>query len=267
MTMYEFDIRAFMNMAREIEDQDVRFGAVETLNESDVEFGQVPNAKLSTEELSELQRRVERMSAFADRIGLPTTHALLESRKSELPKTQGEWRILIEAIYSEMKGKLVLYVPPERARFFKLQFDTQTVDAFPFASKEMQLAGRCLSAGMFTASVFHSMRAGEIGVRSLSDDLGVTFTYPADQAAWQNHQDQISMKIGAMKQQPKSDKRDKDLLFYSQAAAQLQYFNDGWRVRVAHARASYDEGDAISVLSHAVALINVLATRVKEPIA
>jgi hypothetical protein len=190
----------------------------------------------------------------------------LEARKNDLPKTQREWRLLIEAIHSEMKGKLVLYVPPERARFFKMLFKPEAVSAFPGATKEMQLAGRALACGLYTVSVFHSMRAGEIGVRALSDDLGVTFTVPADLLQWQEHQNQISSKIKDIKNQPKTAKRDEDLGFYSPAAAQLQYFNDGWRIRVAHARKSYEEGEAISVLNHANDLITILAARVKEPI-
>lgn len=263
--MRELDLQAFMNLARVMEDQDVRFGVIETMNESDVEFGKVPTAKLDDDELKALADRVGRMAAFAAQLDLPTSRTLLESGKRDLPKTQGEWRILIKAIYSEMKGKLILYVPPERARFFEMQFNPDVVSAFPVAAKEMQLAGRALACGLFTASVFHSMRASEIGVRALSDDLGVTFTIPTDLVQWQNHQDQIASKIRDMKGQPKSGKRDEDLGFYSQAATQLQYFNDGWRIRVAHARGSYDMGQAISVLNHANALIEILATRVKEP--
>lgn len=264
--MREFDIRAFMNLAREIEDQDVTYGAIEAENEVHREFGEAPTAKLNDDELKELSARVERMAAFTEQINLHTSHTLLKARRAEPPKSQGEWRILIEAIYAEMKGQLVLYVPPERARFFKLACKPETAAAFPVAAKEIQLAGRSLAAGLFTASVFHSMRAGEIGVRALSKSLNVQFTVPAELIDWHNHQLQIQGALKKIKDQQKSLQRDADMEFYSKAAAQLQYFNDGWRIRVAHARASYDEGEALSVLNHVVALVDFLAIQLKEPV-
>ena len=109
------------------------------------------------------------------------------------------------------------------------------------------------------------MRAGEIGVRALSEALGVQFNVPADQVEWRKHQNQIAGKITQIENGAKSAQRAADLEFYGQNAAQLQYFNDGWRIRAAHARATYDEGQAISVLNHTIELIDGLASRVKEP--
>lgn len=263
--MRELKMTVLMNLFRAIEDQDVRFMMVDVQNSSAIEFGQVPSAKLDGEDLAELAKRIERMAAFADQLGLSTARALLEARKTDLPKTGGEWRMLIEAIHAEMRGKLVLYVPPERARFYRLKMSDAAVDAFPNACVEVQNAGKALAAGMFTSSVFHAMRAAEIGVRALSADMGVTFNVPADQVEWRKHQNQIAGKITAIENSGKSVQRDKDLEFYAQNAAQLQYFNDGWRIRAAHARATYDEGQAISVLNHTIALIEGLAPRVKEP--
>jgi hypothetical protein len=263
--MLEFKAHQFMNLAREIEQQDSVFFIVQAENESAVEFNQVPKAKLDQGEIADLTKRVGYMADLAADLELSTSKTLLDSRKSAPPTTLGEWRMLIESIHAELKSKLFLFVPSHRAKFFKIQLPEAVFTGFPFASREIQDAGRCISAGQWTASVFHSMRAGEIGVRALSDTLSVTLPIPSELADWHTHQMQIASKILAIKNSPKSEQRDKDLGFYSQAAAQLQYFNDGWRVRVAHSRATYDEGQAISVLVHTISLIEKLAERVKEP--
>lgn len=47
---------------------------------------------------------------------------------------------------------------------------------------------------------------------------------------------------------------------------QFRYFKDGWRVRAAHARATYEEPEALTVIEHAASLIGDLSKRLKEPV-
>lgn len=68
-----------------------------------------------------------------------------------------------------------------------------------------------------------------------------------------------------MKDAKKSDEKDADLNFYSKCAMQFRYFKDGWRVRVAHTRETYDEPQSLGVLEHAATLIDDLSKRLKEP--
>jgi hypothetical protein len=59
--------------------------------------------------------------------------------------------------------------------------------------------------------------------------------------------------------------KDADLHFLSEAAAQFRFFKSGWRIRVAHARATYTEPEAIEALDHVRSFFETLATRLKEP--
>jgi hypothetical protein len=59
--------------------------------------------------------------------------------------------------------------------------------------------------------------------------------------------------------------KDADLHFLSEAAAQFRFFKSGWRIRVAHARATYAEPEAIEALDHVRSFFETLATRLKEP--
>jgi hypothetical protein len=173
--------------------------------------------------------------------------------------------LLIDAIRSELRSKLFVYIPTRRAGYFEIPPPSKVEDAFPSASKEIVAACNCLAAGLYSASVFHSMRAAELGVRAMGTELGVTFPFDISLADWQSILDQIEARIKAMKDLPRSEKKDSDQRFFSEAATQFRYFKDGWRVRVAHARETYDEPQAIKVVDHVRDFFATLAERLKEP--
>jgi hypothetical protein len=52
--------------------------------------------------------------------------------------------------------------------------------------------------------------------------------------------------------------------FYSEAATQFRYFKDGWRVRVARARATYEEAAALKILDHTKDFFEDLAPKLFE---
>jgi hypothetical protein len=204
------------------------------------------------------------LSDLCKKIGLTTSLALLNARKNDLPQTGREWDLLVDAVRAELKNNLFLFVPPQHARFYELILPSAVTVAFATASKELVAAGNSLAVGLYTACVFHSMRAAEIGVRSLATNLGVTFSFPIELAEWGKIVGEIEPRIEAIKQQPRSSSRDADLEFYSSAASQFRYFNDGWRVRVSHARATYDETPALRVFNHTIEFFDTLATRLRE---
>jgi hypothetical protein len=69
-----------------------------------------------------------------------------------------------------------------------------------------------------------------------------------------------------MEQMSRSHQKSEDMAFYSQSAAQFRYFKDGWRVRVAHGYASYDEQQAITVFTHVSDFLASLSYRLKESV-
>jgi len=112
------------------------------------------------------------------------------------------------------------------------------------------------------------MRAVEIGLRAMAIALEIDqFDFPLEQADWEGIIRKIESKIQALKDKAKTAEKDDAQHFNSNAAMEFRYFKDGWRVRVAHTRASYDEGQALRVLEHAVTFIEILSGRLKEPTA
>ena len=111
------------------------------------------------------------------------------------------------------------------------------------------------------------MRAAEIGIRALAQSLNLTLkgNKPLELAEWREVLDGLSTAVLSIENKPNSTPgKDEDLLFYSEAAAQFRFFKNGWRVRVAHARASYTEPQAKEIIDHVPSFFDVLSRRLKE---
>jgi hypothetical protein len=212
----------------------------------------------------EVKESIAALTDLCKRIGLPTSLALLDARKNNIPQTRGEWDMLVDAVRAELKTNLFLFVPMHRAKYYEITLQDTVTTAFPDASKELAAAGNCVAVGLYTACVFHSMHAVEIGVQAMAKALNVTFPYPIELAEWGKIIADIEPKINDLKLGPRSTQKDEDLKFYSEAASQFRHFNNGWRIRVAHARATYEEHQAIAVFDHTLSFFQTLADRLKE---
>jgi hypothetical protein len=220
----------------------------------------------SDEEISDTKESLQRLEEMCRELNLVVSAELVKSAIADPPRTAREFDSLINAFVAELKSHLFLFVPGHLARYYELLLQSTITTAFPRASKEISASGNCLAAGLFTASVFHSMRAAEIGVRVLGATLGVSFPdKPIELAEWQQILSQSESKIKAMQNLQPRQHKDEELKFFSQAAVQFVYFKDAWRVRVAHARETYDENQAIRVFDHTLEFFEVLARRLKEP--
>jgi HEPN domain-containing protein len=223
---------------------------------------------LPPEDINDLQTHLSAVLDVCDKLDLPVSKELIIDAKKDLPKTEREFDVLTKALYAEIRNKLLVVVPPHRRKYFSVRaFVSEGVQkSFSGAYAELRQAGQCFAVGLNTAAVFHAMRAVEIGMRALANKLNVSFPFPTQLAEWANLIDNIEAKIREMKQRPKGSEKDEDLRFYSEAGMQFRYFKDGWRVRVAHTRETYDEGQAKTAIDHAVSFFETLAPRLKEPV-
>lgn len=203
---------------------------------------------------------------FCRELGLSVSRRMIKRALVDLPQTDREFNILTDTVMSEMKNTLFLFVPPHAASYYERDdlVTDAVVTAFPKASEEIRLAGTCFAAGLGTSCVFHAMRAAEIGVRALATAMELKLKHSVELEDWQAIQNSAKARIEEIGQQRRSDDRDKDLEFYSQACAQFQFFKDGWRVRVMHARASYTEPQAKDAIDHVRSFFEILASRLRE---
>ena len=69
---------------------------------------------------------------------------------------------------------MLMFIPPERARFFTEQppaLEQAIRDKFPELTADICDANRCFCVGCPTAAVYHLMRVVEFGVRKLAKRL------------------------------------------------------------------------------------------------
>lgn len=100
----------------------------------------------------------------------------------------------------------------------------------------------------------------------LGKTLNVTFKdKPIELADWAPIIEQCECKIKEKKGLQPKVLREDELNFYSQAATQFTYFKDGFRLRAAHARETFEEKKAIQIFTHTWEFFDTLSTRLKEP--
>jgi hypothetical protein len=162
-----------------------RLGERSSATRSDVFWKDGRN--LHDTEKEQVKNDIIALSDLCNKIGLTTSLHILRGRADDLPQNRREWELLIATVRAELETNLFLFVPQHRAKYYELTLQGTVTRGFPTASKEMVAAGNSLAVGLYTACVFHSMRAAEIGVRVLGNALGVSFPDKLlELAEWQN---------------------------------------------------------------------------------
>ncbi|MEI9932240.1 MAG: hypothetical protein WDM89_17280 [Rhizomicrobium sp.] len=224
---------------------------------------------LSAAELGDVQEHFENVLRLCGELKLPVSAGLIRSRldHAKLPRSEEAFSLLRDAVYAELKDTWFAYIPTDRLDYF----DTDRIvsfairQAFPSASEEIKNAGTCYAMGLATASVFHAMRAVEIGIQVMAAKLNVTLGSPIELSSMGPIIGGIEDQIREMKKGARSAQKDEDIRFYSEAAAQFRHFNNGWRIRAAHARATYEDAQAKAVLDHVIPFFETLTERLAEP--
>lgn len=215
---------------------------------------------LTKEEQEELKALTEDMLGECEKLSLPVSSEILADRlKYSLPRNRAELDTILDVIRAELRSQVFLFVPSHLVGYYENdRLSLAARGEFKRAASEITRAGNCHAVGENTAAVFHAMRAAEICVRVLATALGVVFRAAIELQEWQTILNAITPKIRDIENQPKSEKRDRDLEFFGTAAAQLRYFKNGWRIHVSHASDLYSESEARDAIDHVKALIEIL---------
>lgn len=227
-----------------------------------------PNAQSEAEKIrTEMRNEMVNMRQHCEQLDLPVSKGLLDSRVYQPPQTSGELDIIIEVFFSEIKAKVFLCVPSHRGVFYEADnlVGDDAKAKFPDAYAEIRSAGNAFAASLYTASVFHSMRAAELGLREVARSLNITFPFPIDLADWQNLIEKIESEIKNLSALPKGTEKDRKTKFYSESAVHFRYFKDAWRIRVSHARETYSEAQALTVLNHVREFFDAIASELPAP--
>jgi hypothetical protein len=171
-----------------------------------------------------------------------------------------------DAIETELKN-LYYYQYPKRKgeKLVAWKNDWKaTIFAFPAVQREIFDATDCYALGHYTASVFHSMRIAEQGLRSLAKERRIKLAKnkPVEWATWQDIIKAIDDEIKIVGSKRGGAAKDAALEFYSGARADLNGFKDEYRNLVMHVRAIYDEDQALRALTNVNAFMERLAAKI-----
>jgi hypothetical protein len=182
-----------------------------------------------------------------------------------------EWyalvRTLREMIVDGLKRVACYYYPQERAEIYWRFMDQwgPILAKFQSATEEAMHAVDCYALDKNTASVFHSMRIAEIGLRALAKERGVRL--PKKPLEWGNWQDIITAIRNDVKRIQNAEagpKKDAALSFYQGALGEFESFKDVYRNQVMHVRESYGAETALHVLNHVREFMRRLSTKIDE---
>jgi hypothetical protein len=132
----------------------------------------------------ELRNSLKELIKACEELGLSRAQDLVSHAYDDLPQSRREWELLLRAVMADIRKTVFLFIPEHLAKYYDMTFPGSVTAAFPMASKELIWAGNTLACGQYTASVFHSMRAAEIGVRVFGKELTVTWSFLISQSNW-----------------------------------------------------------------------------------
>jgi HEPN domain-containing protein len=139
--------------------------------------------------------------------------------------------------------------------------------SFPSAKLECEEAVFCYVLERNTASIFHSMRAAEIGLRGLARRMKIRLPKrkQLEWAEWQEILREMSKKVDNIGQTAKAGpSKDRVLELYSGAIGQFNGFKNEFRNQVMHVRKVYDEDHAKRALNRVRDFMEHLAENIDE---
>jgi hypothetical protein len=163
-------------------------------------------------------------------------------------------RHFIEGVHTELAKWEFVPVAPKMGAYFEQDaaFGKEVHDYFRRARQDVRTAGSCLAVALPTASVYHSMRAAEDGLRTLARKLRVVLTHkgavqPVEYADWDKVITGVKNEIARVRTLPHGPKRQAQLEAYSDAADHCLFMKDIWRNTSSHTRRPYSDTEALAV--------------------
>jgi hypothetical protein len=175
-------------------------------------------------------------------------------------------RALRNAIQVELKQYLYYQYPKQKGDKLRSWKDdwSSAITAFPTIERDVFDATDCYAAGHGTASVFHSMRVVEHGLRALAKERKIRLP-KNKQVEWANWQDiirELDKEIEIVGRKRAGASKDAALAFYSGARADLNGFKDEYRNLVMHVRGNYDDLHALRALTNVHSFMERIAAKI-----
>ena len=192
---------------------------------------------------------IEQVEFFQGRLEEETPAPRYETLRAQI-------LVIYQGLRNNLGSQLFMHVPADQAAHYNNRkiLGAAVRDFFPASSlEEIVLAGNCYAAGLWTASVFHSMRFAEHGLRKLARSVGVKLTdnkkpIPLEYATWNKVIDGLRSKISAERKKNKNATVERRMAWFASIADHCEYMKDIWRNSVAHSGRRYSKPEALAAL-------------------
>jgi hypothetical protein len=230
---------------------------------------------IGPQDIAFIKRLLLLLQKESDNMGLPVSSPLLAELAGELshagggnaPYLHGKISMLVKTISQELT-QLFLHIPSDRSQYYDwaIALNENIFNSFPIASIELSHAGKCFAVGEYTACIFHSMRAAEIGLRALAYDRRIKFKKiaPLELKQWDEILEGLEKEEQQIQTYKKTKTREAQFEFYHGAMVELRAFKNMYRNRVMHARKIYDYEQAHIALFHVANFIKILSQKISE---
>jgi hypothetical protein len=206
------------------------------------------NGLVSEKTIAEVLPSLQSLADELDILGARLTAASVRRFEHELKSkkcTHGNLIELTSDIDRRLRDELQLVnlyaLDEDKIKYFapaQVLYDQDVVDKFPLAVTDIEDAGKCLSLLQGTASVFHSMRVMEIGLKSLAKLLDIPYA-----PSWESYLRQINDKISE-KHKDKTLQWKADEAFFRDLSGDLQTTKIAWRNPTMHIVRQYTPDEA-----------------------
>jgi hypothetical protein len=177
-----------------------------------------------------------------------------------------------DGIQENLNSRKFMFIPSDQfyywgnATIFGDDFSNEFPEAARFEALEV---GNCFAAGRWTASVFHSMRVAEYGLRKLAKSLKVNIidrgkNCPLEYGDWHTVITAIRGKIADARKLPAGPKKTEALRRYSDAADHCEYMKDIWRNEISHTRRAYSKAECLGAIDRVRGFIQSIPMKPKS---
>jgi hypothetical protein len=172
---------------------------------------------------------------------------------------------LENAIWRELKERTFVFVPTDRTQFFEQEklFGDSVHSKFPSTRLHIKDSGNCLAADLNTSAVYHLMCVVNIGLLALAKHLESKIE-AIEYQEWKIVIENLEAKVRAVQNTPRGKMKSDELAFYSGLLAEFNGFNEVYRKEMAHARARYNELEALAVFQRVRDFMQRLTNKVSE---
>lgn len=215
------------------------------------------DSKHKAEFLEQLEYAEVSFTCLASR-HIESAIAFAESRCRLDTLTWSEFNTVVrrvrDAIEVELQGHLFFRYPRDKGKKLSAFPDDWAfiATAFPAVHADALCATDCYGMEQNTASVFHSMRVAEHGLRAIASERRIRLpkNKPVEWGNWMEIIKELDNAIKEVAGAKAGAAKDRALAFYSGARSDLNGFKDEYRNSVMHVRDRYDEHQALRALTN-----------------